>query len=649
MEKMRSSMRIKGILSGFLTGILILGIFSSADAQAGRFVNLSIPDLSDFPRITLYFDVTERDGTIFTDLSEDQVILRENGVEQEILHFEALNPGIQLVTAFNLSAPFAIQDISGKSRFDYIQESLLNWAENTPSSLPDDLSLISNDGFEITHLDNRSVFSEKLTEYNPDLQEAEANFNVLARAIELASDPVEQLGMKRVVLFFSPPVPTEGSAAINSLISQAKDNQVQVYVVLVSSPAFFSSAGAVALQNLTDETNGIYLTYIEDEPLTEEEEEEELPAQPITEPLPDLRNLFLPLRNTYILRYQSQIITTGNQKLELTITSPLGESLGEKEFFLDVQPPNPIFISPPQVIQRNFDPNQEPQDEESGLYPSSVDLATIIEFPDGHPRELEEFIFRVDGVIIEKQSSPPFDKITWDLTPYQTSGIHHISLEAVDIMGLNRQSLPIPVEIQVELPPITVKSIFEGNALEIIGLVAVLALGLILFALIAVGRIKPVVYFGMNRFFKKNGNSESDLEVKKIDPEQSKHDEAQSIIPATYRLIPVSDVALQLITEPIQISVKELTFGSDQNQALQQINHSSIAPLHTRIIMDDDGDLFIIDEGGTAGTWINYKQIFGEKPHQIKDGDIIHIGEAGFRIQELENKASPSKIEEKDK
>ena len=111
-------------------------------------------------------------------------------------------------------------------------------------------------------------------------------------------------------------------------------------------------------------------------------------------------------------------------------------------------------------------------------------------------------------------------------------------------------------------------------------------------------------------------------------------------------MIPVSDVALQLITEPIQIWNHEVSFGSNQNRSDKQINHSSVAPIHTRIILDEDGYLYIKDEGGTAGTWINYKQIMDEKPHHIKDGDIIHIGEAGFRIQKVEKAADSSKIEE---
>ena len=73
-----------------------------------------------------------------------------------------------------------------------------------------------------------SVLSNNLENYSPDLEGTEQNINVLSRAIEIASDPVNQSGMKQVVVLFTPPVTQEGSAAIESLISQAKDNQVRL-------------------------------------------------------------------------------------------------------------------------------------------------------------------------------------------------------------------------------------------------------------------------------------------------------------------------------------------------------------------------------------------------------------------------------------
>ncbi len=214
-------------------------------------MDISPPETGEFPLMTVYFDVTERDGRLVADLLQDQVRLRENDVEQKILDFKSLTPGIQLVSALNISAPFAIQDITGKSRFDYISEALIEWGKHTPSSSPDNLSLITNDGLELTHMENRQDMITALENYSPLLRDIESNFDVLARAIEIASDSVDQQGMKRVVLLFTPPMTPEGSASIDSLISMAKESQVMVYTILVSSPAFFTSSGAQILGDLS--------------------------------------------------------------------------------------------------------------------------------------------------------------------------------------------------------------------------------------------------------------------------------------------------------------------------------------------------------------------------------------------------------------
>ncbi len=261
----------KNLTTHNLLGIslLLVGLFSTtrfALAQAGREITLTAPDPANYPRMILYFDTTERDGGNITGLTKDQLTLREDGVEQELIDFQELSPGIQLVTAINISPPFAIQDINGISRFEYIKKGLLNWANQPLNSAPDDVSLLTNDGIELTHLDEKSLFIDALEEYSPELRETEPNLNVLSRAIEIASDPLSQLGMKRVVLFFSSQPTSEASGALESLILQAKENQVQVYTILVSSQAFFSSAGASRLQNLSFETGGLILPFSGEEP-----------------------------------------------------------------------------------------------------------------------------------------------------------------------------------------------------------------------------------------------------------------------------------------------------------------------------------------------------------------------------------------------
>ena len=114
----------KHLLRGIITLVYLLSVTTLVGAQTGRAIVISPLDVTDYPQVTFNFDVLERDSSLVSNLSIDQITIREDDFEQEILDFTALNPGIQLVTAFNISAPFAIQDINGNSRFDFITRNL---------------------------------------------------------------------------------------------------------------------------------------------------------------------------------------------------------------------------------------------------------------------------------------------------------------------------------------------------------------------------------------------------------------------------------------------------------------------------------------------------------------------------------------------
>ena len=103
-------------------------------------------------------------------------------------------------------------------------------------------------------------------------------------------------------------------------------------------------------------------------------------------------------------------------------------------------------------------------------------------------------------------------------------------------------------------------------------------------------------------------------------------------------MIPINDV-LQQVPEPIRGGEDDVILGNDPSPGIINIPHPSVAKQHACITIQPDGEFVITDEGSPAGTWINYKQILSNKPHPLKDGDIIHIGEAGFRYQ-LMDKAS---------
>lgn len=621
----------KSLHSLILLCLILMISASQVRAQAAREISLSTPDLANYPDITLYIDVNNREGRGITNLTADQITLHENGINQELLDFQALSPGIQLVTAFNLSNPFAIQDINGNSRFDYIKQSLLNWAAQPQNSAPDNISIVSNDGLEHSHLIEKSDVISILEGYDPELRETESNFNVLAKAISIASDPVDQPGMKRIVLLYTSQPTTEGFAAIDNLISQAADNQVKVYTILISSPAFFSTAGAAKLQNLSADTGGLFLPFSGDEPLT------------------DLEQILEPLRSTYLLNYRSQIVTPGTQTLEVTVDSTLSPIVGMREFFLDIQPPNPIFISPPREITREIMEENSVENTNQTFQPEAVPLNILLEFPDNHPRDLEELIFRVDGEIVDRKTSPPYEQFIWDISSYETSAIHHLSLEAVDILGLARLSVETPVEIKVIVPPPDLTSIILANAPALAGLAVILLAGLALFIFISQGRIQPGVTNNFQLFSSKWVQfTKSKTLVRKILPSKNTdlQDSANQII-KPYRLIAINDVSQQLFPEPIRVDANEIKIGSSIPGNGIQIKHPSVIKEHVMINFLDDEKYQITDLGSTAGTWINYQQIKSSEHHILKDGDIIHIGEAIFRFQVMPTIGTPLVTEEK--
>src|SRR5690606_36327049 len=99
-------------------------------------------------------------------------------------------------------------------------------------------------------------------------------------------------------------------------------------------------------------------------------------------PLPQIEPLLEPLLNTYQISYTFQIQQGGSQRLSVEMRrEPMQMESIEVRFDLDVQPPNPMFISPPAAIERTAG-SGGPQ----ALTPVLAPLQILVEFPDHHQR-----------------------------------------------------------------------------------------------------------------------------------------------------------------------------------------------------------------------------------------------------------------------
>lgn len=599
---------------------LILAWGFPAFAQSGGYAHLTQPNFERFPEITTYLDIYNQDNRFITGLTENDISLVENGQKRPITQFKELSPGIQMVIAINIAPPFAIQDITGKSRWDYVSEHITLWLQENAGNGRDDLSILSNDGLERTHTEKEDIL-KTLHNYQPQPRETTPNLNILARAIDLAMDPTPQTGMKPVVLYLTPPPTPEEIGAIQNITNRAKDENVRVYIWLISAPDYFNDEGADQLRSMSQQTRGQFFAFSGQEKL------------------PPVEDLFLPLRGTYLLSYHSAIKSQGPHQLRVSINHEGKVLTASRELPLNILPPNPILVPPPREIERtNPDTNDGPTPLKD-YRPSSLAIEGIIEFPDGHPRALQKTVLLVDGEPRGVNTSPPFDQFSWDLSQYARDQTHYLSIQAVDSLGLSQTSVQTPVKIKVTTPEPTINNILQQNTLGFISLAGILISALILFLLLSRGIIQPKSILtsplsdpktrrGQNQ--ENHQRAKKTWELRKLFPKYEKGAEEKDTHYG--KLEPYNDEAKVQMPQGIPLDEKKIQLGRNSERVSVPLNHDSISGLHASLDILSETQFQLQDPGSKAGTWVNFQQI----PHgygvPVHHGDIIHFGKLGFQF-----------------
>jgi hypothetical protein len=380
-----------------------------------------------------------------------------------------------------------------------------------------------------------------------------------------------------------------------------------VDVWIVASQAFSSTSGATALKDLAIQTGGQY-SYFSG-----------------TETLPSPDTYLAPLRHAYKLQYTSAILTSGNHTLKVQVTLS-GEAVTSSDlaFALDIQPPNPMLVAPPQQIVRTAPDARTIA--VSSFIPTQQTINIIIEFPDKRTRPLVRTVLYVDGAIASVNTSAPFDQFTWDLKGYTTSGNHILTVEAVDSLGLSKVTLGVPVLVTIVRPKFGLLPWLSRNSQWV-------ALGAIFFA---GGGLVLILSRSRRRNRRKTPSGRRanlDPLTQPVHPERRKSGlhlvrKAPPKQSEAY-LVRLKDDGQAITAPPIPISTAEVIFGSDPIQVTYILDDPSVSPLHARL-KEKDGQFFLSDEKSVAGTWVNYEQLTA--PRSLNHGDVIHFGRLSYRF-----------------
>ena len=629
----------------FLLFLIVLGLFLGwgvpVRAQTKAEADLYPADISAFPTVSTFLDVFDASGRFVSGLKPEQVTVLEDRQPLAVKNLTEMMVPLQLAVAINPGPSFGVRDTQGAARFDAIHEALKAWAQALPPDTADDMSLVTITGPIISHASAKD-WMVSLDTFQPDFRATTPNLQSLQLAIDTVAVQGSRIGMKRAVLFITPHMDDPDLAnQLQPLIERAVQNRVRVFVWFCDTEIYAATTMAAEFSTLAVSTGGAYFGALDGAPF------------------PDPESYFAPLRRLYALQYESLARAGGAHSLSAQVQGQAGAiQSNEQSFKVDLEPPNPILVSP--ALQITREPPQEDPYNDKLLLPSAEKISIIIEFPDGHKRPLARTTLYVDGKVAAENKSDPFDSFTWDLSGYQSSGEHKLVVEAVDDLNLSKMSMELPVTITVVEPPHGITGFF-GRYRQPITYGAVGLAGLVLALILFVGRFRNV--FLLRRaeaqahadpvtqpvpvvLEKSNGNGKSKEPPAAKRGRAARGEPAAAEPPARLQRLISDPLAAPGETfknapvSPIALTDKEITFGTDPVQSIYVLDDPSLAPRHARILQAEDGRFLVADAGTIAGTWVNFEPV-GKEGHPLQHGDVVHFGQLIYRF-ELKDPPAPA-------
>jgi len=608
--------------------LLLIGFFASFSATPVKGVTrnqLTIANLdtSQFPNISLYFWAFDSTGAFVKDIQSSELHILENETVIAATSLEMLEPGVRFITVIN-EGPTLANRYAMVARIDKIKEALLAWTQVQPATSMDDFSLVNNQGAIAYNQVNPVDWQETINNYLPNMRQATPGLAGLSAALDQAISASGPTRKTPAILYITPMPEDSQVDGLRDLISRAVTSGVRLFIWLVGPQDYATSQTATLLMQAAEDTNGEFLIFSG------------------AEELPQISSYLDPLKYVYQLTYKSAVKTNGDQTLKLQVRrqSVVLDS-AEVSFPLTVAAPNPIFLSPPASLTRTW--VETDKRNEYVLTPEVVEIAYLLEFPDGHPRDLSYARLLVDGKLAVEDTALPFDSFTWDISEIQTSGSYQLQVVVQDVVGLQGETIEIPVDIVVDEKPLTGLQRLTGKFSWLTFIpIALVAGAAVLILLIGWKTVKKNLAVRSARSHRLQDPVTQPVEISG-EPVILAH-KAES--PDTWPRIPGDGPALARLLllasgkpgtpekHEIPIGEFEITLGSDATRAKVLLNYPLVSPMHARIFMDEEKKFRVADVNSAAGTWLNYAPVSSRGAH-LEHGDVLQFGRASFRFEQL--------------
>jgi len=577
--------------------MVVLTAWANPDvsAQSSATVAVQMPDLSTFPIIEFEFKAVDSNSQPLQGFGADQVQVIENG---EVLALDDLIEeyrGVHFALALNGNREMDLRDDSGVSRYEKLVAALTEWARSSTLKGEDTWSLMTNEGIQVDQAGTTRAWLTGLGAYQPNFRLMEPDLASLQLAIQtMQSEPLD-FGVNQTILYITPPPEADQIDSLNALTVLARDQGIRVDVWMVGDSYYLNNDQGGALVALAANTGGEFLHYDG------------------LQGIPDLNGLHAALGWVESATYTSRLKQSGTYTIGVSVDLDGLTVTGEGQpFHIDVLPPNPMLLSPPILIERTW----EGADESQTLEPKTQDIEILVQFLDGYSRPLEASRLLVDGVVMDTNTTDPFDSFTWDLEDYEETGEHFIQVEITDQLGLKAQTIAFPVEVRIVSPA----PVAGFNWQKAGGIAAsVIAGGAILLMAFWQGRQALIRYRQAHP---------------QVAPEKDDNQAPKPLLPVeraplayfvpAQSLLGFEDPGVIPVTRPRFILPDDLAVDSPYLAGSQwEIDRAWLNQL--------DGHFWLHSVGGQTKVWVNDLPV-GMDPVEVQPGDLVYFGGQGFRF-----------------
>ena len=509
---------------------------------------------------------------------EDENILPVRSVVENYEGFHlalAINPGIAL----------AWRDVNGISRYNKLIRAFTQLNQNLVPGSGDRFSLFINPDYEQTGFTDLDSLLIALADYPGNMRQMQSSIISLQHALEALS--ADESGQDKTLLYITV-LPLLGEdVLLDEMLQTALDHHITINIWLTENPEVSTYPQVSHLRNLAEGSGGSLFLFSG------------------SEPIPDPTSYILGLGKRYQMSYLSQVRTSGDHQLGLSLQTSEGVVTSPKvTFSVEVLPAKVEFINLPQTISVQTA-------ADGSLSPAELPVEITVNFPDGHPRSVTKANLWVNGSLYQENTSAPYFSFRVDLAEFPESQRLSLQAKISDELGLTGQSALAPLDLEVMPAPSSPSSAFWRNP-WFLGLLGALLVGILTFIVLPARRKR-------RRLAHKVPLPEAGEQP--LPP-------AQKILATLTRL---DSDNTPLPEKPIPITQELMIIGRDPELCQLSFADPALEPMHCQLRMLPEGKFRLTDFHSKAGTWVNYAPV-GQSGLILQQGDIIHIGSLTFRF-----------------